>query len=653
MSVNIVYEEQNQGLNDDLYYLQIISDAFTSALDSNQCNVKIIVGLAYEIEDAAESLKDTYNYADNPISGLPVTDQPSTTTTLDDVINQAVSTPSTTADVQSIAKALKDSCIDCKLSFPTLDLNANLSYSFDKLQALLSLFTDTFKTLLNPNLCHVAGTMSYACIPSILALIVLLLEAYATILALRKIGSISLSAFIKGIITGLIGTLLSSISIKLDTSKTGIKCLIDAIKEIADQLQSEVDSVTTDVIPTEALAKLGLSSKDYTTTTDTEEEEKDSISTLISELEEEKSSWSKDSFDKAYNSLDTAKQKYIDNYLNNLESQTDKAEKAVSAAFTEVANTLETMMKNFKDTIEGLFGLLDYFKCEAERSGTGMADLLYDMNKILQLVNLLSAILSIVAKKQVKKLCSTKQSINQMITTITTEDLVGDPLTELEQVEVIAEYLGKVVEVTTDSNGNITPIIYEKDAETILPKLSFSNCDLKSVMEAHSLENVIKAVLKEIDKENNNTSTNLDSIKNNNGTSIKVSTNTKVILPNEYVVDKDTWEKYPIKFETFTPNKDTPENLTKDVEGILNSNVGISDSIQSIIDLIYNNPLDKKVTETSKGTTSTTDAGTTENIPNYKTALKNSVATSSNMDKKAFSARCRDIDDVLNKLKDL
>ena len=54
MAVSIEYEEETSNIDEYLYYAQLISQAFTKALDQQECNVKIVIGLAEEIESQKE-----------------------------------------------------------------------------------------------------------------------------------------------------------------------------------------------------------------------------------------------------------------------------------------------------------------------------------------------------------------------------------------------------------------------------------------------------------------------------------------------------------------------------------------------------------------------------------------------------------------------
>jgi hypothetical protein len=105
---------------------------------------------------------------------------------------------------------MKDSCYHCDIGWPGLDFNENFNWSFQKLKVSLDIYIKSFKQITNPNMCHVSSAFNYSCLQDLLKLIALLLSAYSAILALRKLSGISLSAFIKGVISGLLGQLLGS-----------------------------------------------------------------------------------------------------------------------------------------------------------------------------------------------------------------------------------------------------------------------------------------------------------------------------------------------------------------------------------------------------------------------------------------------------------
>ena len=58
--------------------------------------------------------------------------------TLDDIITPTNPEPYTPVTTQDIIRNLKQSCLDCEFGFPSIDLNGNLNFAFDKLRACAS-----------------------------------------------------------------------------------------------------------------------------------------------------------------------------------------------------------------------------------------------------------------------------------------------------------------------------------------------------------------------------------------------------------------------------------------------------------------------------------------------------------------------------------
>ena len=644
MSVSVTYDEQSSNMDEMLHYAQLISEAFTKALDQNECNVKLLIGFAEEIDRGKEELEDIVDIIDDPEKSInPPVVEDIVNPDVDNIITPTNPDPYTPVTTQDIIRSIRQSCLDCEFGFPSIDLNGNLNFAFDKLRAMLNLYNDLFKKMLNPNLCHVANAFQYSCIPSIISLIMLLVSAYTAILALKKLGGISLDAFIKGVISGLLGQIISSLGLRIDTSKTGVSCLISAIKEIADNINQQ-GSYITGVVPTEVLKQLGYNP-------DTRTELDKAVDTEIQNVTgTAPTEFSQSQYLDIYANMTFDERSIVTKYLSKVENENNKINNAVSTAFYEVNEILTEMVKNLNENMAQMFGLLDYFQCESERSGSGFTDVMEYINRLTTVINLLSAILAIVAKKQVKKLCKTNQSVNEMITTLT-ENPVGEPLTDLEEVELIGEFLEKVVEITKDENNEIVPIIYDKDKATILPKLKITSCNLREFIDEHNIDNVIDKVIKEITEEEKR-ERDIDL------TGFDKPDTSRVVIPDKnFVIDKNKWTEYPIKFVkpkyTQTRAEDvTKEIITEDIE----SDVGFNSGIQNLLDLIYNNPLDNNTSTKdpvidNKVSPPTNDDEAIVN-KDYRTFIKAPLNVNKT-EKKAFENRCKSIEDVLAQLGDI
>lgn len=644
MSVSITYDEQSSNLDETLHYAQLISEAFTKALDQNECNVKLLIGFAEEINRGKDELEDLVEIITDPNTSINppiVEDVPNPN--VDNIIKPTEPTPYTPETTDDILRKLRESCLDCEFGFPDIDFNGNLNFAFDKLRAMLNLYNNLFKNMLNPNLCHVSSAFQYSCIPSIISLIMLLVSAYAAILALKKLGGISLDAFIKGVISGLLGQIISSLGLRVDTSKTGVSCLIAAIKEIADNINQQ-GSYVTGIVPSEVLLQLGYNPDNRS---DLDKAVDAEIQSVTGEAGQE---FSQSQYLDIYANMTLNEKSIVNRYLDKVNNENNKINNAISTAFYDVNETLTEMIKNMNENMAQMFGLLDYFQCESERSGPGFADVMEYISKLTTVINLLSAILAIVAKKQVKKLCKTGQSVNEMITTVT-ENPVGEPLTDLEEVELIGEFLEKVVEVTTNENNEIVPIIYDKDADTILPKLKITSCNLREFIEEHAIDKVIDKVLDEIVKEETrNRDVDLNGFD-------KPDTTRKVYPDGNFVIDKNRWTEYPIKFVKPKYTQTRAEDVTKELIGEdIESDVGYNTGIQNLLDLIYNNPLDNNTStkDTSNNPKTSPPTNDDEAIVNkeYRTFIKAPLDINKS-EKKAFENRCKSIEDVIAQLGDI
>ena len=159
------------------------------------------------------------------------------------------------------------------------------------------------------------------------------------------------------------------------------------------------------------------------------------------------------------------------------------------------------MIEDFNEEVSNIFGLVDYLQCEAGRTGSDFIEVLEYMQQIINVVNLLSAIAAIIAKKQIKKLCKGTNMLADSNLSEEAKDTVLKEPHELDPVEVLEEFIEKVVDTTKDENDEIIPIIYDKPKEPLLPKLSLRTCNLKEFIDAHNIDNIIDKAIEEVRKD--------------------------------------------------------------------------------------------------------------------------------------------------------
>lgn len=136
--VQLDYEPNSTSLDEYLRYCQIIADAFTKALDQNECNVKVVVGIAQELTNQRDEVKDLWEIMKPDVYVPPAAGDEDIYTNADTTVT-IVDTPSTLNDseINAIKKKLKEACYDCDYGLPGIDFNNSFNWSFDKLKASL------------------------------------------------------------------------------------------------------------------------------------------------------------------------------------------------------------------------------------------------------------------------------------------------------------------------------------------------------------------------------------------------------------------------------------------------------------------------------------------------------------------------------------
>lgn len=703
--INIEYKEDSSNTDEYLRYCQLVIQAFTKALDQNECSVKVLVGIHTEIKNEKETLEDlweitrTDGYKDTGLNTRrPVVDK-------EDEIKEIIADPEKELDKDSvlyIKDNLKSRCIDCDYDWPKINFSENFSYSFEKLKVSIQLYVDAFDKITNPNFCQASTAFEFACLQDIIKLITLLLSVFSAILALRKISNISLNGFIKGVISGLLGAIIGSIRLQFDLSQTGLSCLINAISTIANNIP-DGESLSGSIpenwfAETDQNTTLKAQGDDeYITISEMESyiDEKGNVQNRVksttkvpvvkdivefkSKTSEEDSPYTDSKLKEAMKNLqDPKNQNIVKQFTKAFKKDASEYEKQISNSFKYVEEVVDRVLVDFNETTAQIFGLVDYFQCEAGRTGTDFIEILDYLQKIINVVNLLSAIAAMVAKKHIEKMCKTKDSVSDL-TDEEKEVLVREP-NQLEPIDILEEFLEKVVEKTIDENDEIIPIIYDKPKESILPKLSLDTCNLNEFIQAHTIDKIIEKVVEEIrkEKEEERLRDNKPKPWNPNGVSPNYYNSglgtfpeislDDVIVPNDpgirthfqEVINKKKWELYPIQFIKPDFNLDQINNETKRDQNktILDKNLDASFGVKTILDFIYNNPSDqiqkkepKKEAETDYFNPNLEDISVVTKPGNKnKSNLKNPSHSKYETDSESYLNTCRDISDVLNVL---
>lgn len=704
--LNIDYKEENTNSAEYLRYCQLIIQAFTKALDQNECTVKVLVGIHNEIKDQRDTLEDLWNITrtdNNKENGngikKPVVDK-------EDEIKEIVEDKEKSLDKDSVSyikDSLKNRCIDCDYDWPKINFSENFRHSFEKLRVSLQAYIDAFDKITNPNFCQASTAFEFACLQDIIKLIVLLLSVFSAILALRKISNISLNGFIKGVISGLLGAIIGSLRLQFDLSQTGLSCLINAISTIAgnipdgESISGYIPENWFESTKTEDTTLVAQGDDEYITVSQMESyiDEKGNVQSRVkstskipvikdtvkyeSKIKEEDSQFTDSKLKAALEDLkDPKNQNIVKQFTKAFKKDASEYEKQISDSFKYVNDVVEEVQKNFNENLAQIFGLVDYFQCEAGRTGTDFLEILEYLQKIINVINLLSSIAALVAKKHIEKMCKTKDSVENL-TEEEKEVIVRQP-NQLDPVDILEEFLEKVVEKTVDENDEIIPIIYDKPKDTILPKLSLDSCNLNEFIKAHTVDNIIEKVVEEIKKEKEEERLRENKPKPGDSSGLmpeyyqdgfgtypshdlpKVDTtpDTGKQVPFKEVTNTKRWDLYPIQF--IKPNFDLDQinNETKKEENqtILQKNLDSSYGIKTILDFIYNNPSDKIPPKDRKEdpvvdyfNPNLEDISVIAKPENKKKKdLKTPSYSNYSPDSETYKNTCRDINDVLNVL---
>ena len=684
MAVQVEFTEEVNISGVYMTYCQTILEAFTKALDKNECNVRILISAHNEIKDQQDELKDLYEIVQKSVeipkdTSKRVYVRPNNP---DDVIRTLIDNPDKPVDssaLDALKNGLNDDCIDCKFKFPKINFTSNLRFSFEKLKASLEAYVDTFNQLTNPNLCHSAAVFNYSCMQELLEMLVLLITLYTTLSKLSSLSGISLNGFIKGIISGLLGAIIGSIKIQVDLSNTGISCLLNALHTLADRFPSGSNMVG--YVPDEWLEEQEKKEAD---SAEQEKENRsynpfsaDAVANALKALQDE----TIDTFTKAQH------QNIIKRFTNELQKTTEEYEKLIDSSLKVFDNVATKAQENLNKKIASMFGLMDHFQCEAARTGTGIMELLPFIQQVVQVINLVSALIAQVANKQVKKMCKPKSGVVEYSDELK-EELEKAPMDWIELVptDLLEEFLGvKVIPFTEggSKNDEIIPIILDEPKQTILPKLSLDNCNLQDFINAHKPDNILKAVIEDIRKKNElDPSDSKEYVSGVNITpnyfnrdsfmydklpyeDVDTSTDPKTRTPFEEVTDKGRWKLYPIQFIKPVFDFDTLkyDGNIEENKRIIEKNNDTSYGIKTILDFIYNNPTDKinDISQNIKQTNLTdyfkpnvSDTNTVyKPVNNNKTNLKNPEESLYKEDSASYLNTCRDINDVLGMLEEL
>ena len=451
------YTSNSVDVNDVLYNAQLISNAFSKTMEDNNCLLMLSIGLHQEIDNTIKDLEDLVN---NVSDTNDLLDKEEDTDSGEDILDT----------INDIISDLKDKCFQCDLKIPDLDFDMDLNAVMAALKDQIDLFKSIFKVD-KIDLCQPAFALQSSCVPDIIRLITLLLTAFVSIMTLKKLSNISVSAFIKGVLSTLLSKITQSLKITVNIGSTNISCLVNTLQEIALAIPTQ-QNIAKKLSEQERIA-LGFSDTDG-----------NDLNTNFLRS---------DMLDKLNDTINThtVNINTIDNELNNAESQ-------INEAFTLINNVIDLSLDELNNYIQSLLGFQTYFECESKRSGMDVEDSIKMINNLIQVINMLSSlVLSLVKKDLREQACKTPSAINNL-----SEEDISDLLIK----DIISDNNQSIVEIIDSSDSALEVIIYDKPLATTLPKLDLLDCSIDDFVSSHTLPRIIEVAKKQLQEEQDRTS---------------------------------------------------------------------------------------------------------------------------------------------------
>ena len=451
------YTSNSVDVNDVLYNAQLISNAFSKTMEDNNCLLMLSIGLHQEIDNTIKDLEDLVN---NVSDTNDLLDKEEDTDSGEDILDT----------INDIISDLKDKCFQCDLKIPDLDFDMDLNAVMAALKDQIDLFKSIFKVD-KIDLCQPAFALQSSCVPDIIRLITLLLTAFVSIMTLKKLSNISVSAFIKGVLSTLLSKITQSLKITVNIGSTNISCLVNTLQEIALAIPTQ-QNIAKKLSEQERIA-LGFSDTDG-----------NDLNTNFLRS---------DMLDKLNDTINThtVNINTIDNELNNAESQ-------INEGFTLINNVIDLSLDELNNYIQSLLGFQTYFECESKRSGMDVEDSIKMINNLIQVINMLSSlVLSLVKKDLREQACKTPSAINNL-----SEEDISDLLIK----DIISDNNQSIVEIIDSSDSALEVIIYDKPLATTLPKLDLLDCSIDDFVSSHTLPRIIEVAKKQLQEEQDRTS---------------------------------------------------------------------------------------------------------------------------------------------------
>ena len=179
--------------------------------------------------------------------------------------------------------------------------------------------------------------------------------------------------------------------------------------------------------------------------------------------------------------------------LNEIDNQLSLVEDQINESFQLVNNVVDSSLEEVNNYIESLLSFQTFFECETKRSGMDVEDAIATVNKLINVLNLLSAIALSIAKKEIRdKACKTDKHINS---------LSDSQINDLQLKDIVEEYNKTTTDLINSNENGLELLIKEDPVEDGLPKIDLLDCSINDFVEAHTLPNIIRVARKQVERE--------------------------------------------------------------------------------------------------------------------------------------------------------
>ncbi len=592
MPTQISSVQPTLGSSEKIHYAQTIVDAFTKAMDSNQCLSKIPITLISQVDLYTENLNDILT----SIGEIPVNNTgnnftfntPIPASAINDgfviEVNNPLNDEGDPIFISDLKNKFNQECIPCGTTLPKLDLKNIFSGILDQIKVFIE-FLDGLFSNLKPNYCHFLYFLSFLCIPDLARILALIIARIMQLTSNLVLGSISVSGFIMGILGSILSQLTRYALDMVNFAISPITCLLTSLNDILDKL------------PTTGAINRKLSDEEYF---------------------------------RLYGKVKTTETDRLplDPYIQKLDETHKSINNLIRGEFEKAGEVIASASNGVQQTFQDLFALKNFMECENERTGNGLFEKINNIAELVQIANLLASLLKKKAKKAtVDELCRYKGQTRLTNTT--------NPISVDDIADIIEEVDNNVVDVIENDNGeDIGIVITNPTGPTPNDQLlSIFTCNLADFIRDNTLDQILEDIVPIAEAELLDPANNLKPPRANNRPRNRVSVGALKNTPGQTIVI----------FSNNTANNENAFAIINDIFGY--------NPFQDKTELNYysvTNPKnnDQKITTPSKNDSFTNLSG---NIGSKQFIITNDVV-SGNTVSRADQIKCGSIENIKNNL---